>query len=176
MGIRKARKNLIPKITGKVLELGAGTGANLKLYNFNKVEELVVTDKDKSKHLELPVFKNVKYLNVDATKLPFEDDYFDYIAHTLVFCSIDDVDRGLQEIKRVLKPTGKIVFIEHVLPEKRGFKKLVEKVNPVWITFSQGCNLNKDYLSSLQRNGFEIEYLKKFNNTIFVSGIAFVKS
>ena len=64
MGIRKARKKLIPITEGRVLELGAGTGANLRLYDFRKVEELIVTDKERSKHLVLSNFDYVKYLDL----------------------------------------------------------------------------------------------------------------
>lgn len=171
-GIRKARKELIPKANGHVLEIGSGTGVNLKHYNFDAIESLTVTDKKLSKRIKKIAPTIVKLDEHNVTDLPYEDNTFDCIVHTLVFCSVADVDKGLEEIKRVLKPEGRLLFIEHIEPEGKKTNKLFRFVNPVWTTFASGCSLIKDYENSLQTNGFDITFSKKFMNTVFVYGEA----
>lgn len=171
-GIRKARTELIPKAKGSVLEIGSGTGVNLKHYNFDVVTSLTVSDKKLSNRIKKIAPNTVTLDELSVTDLPYEDNSFDYVAHTLVFCSVDDVDKGLSEIKRVLKPEGRLLFIEHIHPEGRKMKKLFSFVNPAWRLFASGCSLIKDYESSLKLNGFDIVNSNKFMNTVFVYGEA----
>lgn len=171
MGIRQARKILMSKAQGSVLEIGAGTGANIPFYDMTKVTQLVVTDQERSKHLKW-VHEHIQFVQADATNLPFEDDHFDMVVHTLVFCSVSDVNKGLQEVKRVLKPNGTLIFIEHVLPHKKGMKRLFKGFNPIWRTFSQGCSLTKDFEQGLLENNFKTIKQGTFLNTVFYYGIA----
>lgn len=174
-GIRKARQELIPKAKGTVLEIGSGTGVNLKHYNFESVDSLTVTDKKLSKKIKKITPEIVQLDELSVTSLPYDDNSFDYVVHTLVFCSVDDVDKGLSEIKRVLKPNGRLLFIEHIHPETKKMKKLFSFVNPAWKVFSSGCSLVKDYERSLELNGFEVLSSSKFMNTVFVYGESKIK-
>lgn len=171
-GITKARKELIPKATGEVLEIGAGTGVNIKHYNFDAISNLTLTDKKLSKRIKGIVPKDITLLDINVEELPFKDHTFDYIIHTLVFCSVSDVSKGVKELKRVLKPNGRILFIEHILPEKKGMKRLFSFLNPAWRVIASGCNLTRDYERSLLDNDFEIIESSKFMNTVFVYGEA----
>jgi ubiquinone/menaquinone biosynthesis C-methylase UbiE len=171
-GIVKARKTLIPKANGTVLEIGSGTGVNFKHYNFDNIHKLIMSDKKISKKLKEIAPNHIELLELDVQDLPFVENSFDYIIHSLVFCSVNDVSKGLKEIKRVLKPNGTIIFIEHILPEKRGLKGLFSFINPAWKVFASGCNLTRDYESSLIANGFDITHSTKFMNTAFVYGEA----
>ena len=121
-GINQARRRLMTQAVGSVLEIGSGTGANLKFYNFDLITDLTITDKKLSKRLKKLDSKDTTFVEADVSDLPFSDDSFDTIIHTLVFCSVKDVSKGLSELKRVLKPNGKIIFIEHVLPESKFLK------------------------------------------------------
>jgi ubiquinone/menaquinone biosynthesis C-methylase UbiE len=172
IGIRRARTILIKQVEGNVLELGSGTGANLPHYNFEKIEKLIVTDREKSKHLNHHIHPKVEFVEADVERLPFDSNVFDVVVHTLVFCSVSNVDKGLQEIKRVLKENGTLVFIEHVIPEKRGMRVLFQRINPFWKLLSKGCSLTKDFQSSLEENGFGIVRQGKFLNSVFYFGIA----
>lgn len=172
-GIRVARKELIPKAYGDVLELGAGTGVNLKYYDYSKVDSLLLTDRRISKTLKKIVPKNATLKEIDAMTLPFPDNSFDCIVHTLVFCMVKDVDKGLQEIKRVLKPNGTLLFIEHIDPENKTIRNFFKVFNPFWKVIVHGCNLNRHYDKSLESNGFVIKSLKKFMRTVFIYGEAF---
>lgn len=172
MGIRKVRNILIKKATGDVLEIGAGTGANLSFYDFNQITSLIVTDQSRSKHLDLNTRHNVSFTEASAEALPFEDDSFDTVVHTLVFCSVDDVTAGLAEIKRVLKPSGTLIYIEHVLPERKGLARIFKVLNPMWKRVAGGCNLTRNFRQSLSDASFQIVDQGRFLNTVFTYGIA----
>ena len=171
-GILKARKELIPRAKGHVLEIGSGTGANVKHYDFESIKQLIITDKKLHKKLKNLNHQSIKVEPVDVHHLPFDDDTFDYIVHTLVFCSVTDVTKGIQELKRVLKPNGSILFIEHILPEKKKLKRVFQFLNPAWKVIAFGCNLTRDYENTLITNGFIIKESSKFMNTVFIYGEA----
>lgn len=174
-GIKKARKKLIPTSKGVVLEIGSGTGVNIKHYNFNIIEQLTMTDIKLSRKLKKVAHKQIKLLELNVEELPFMANTFDYVIHTLVFCSVKDVSKGMQELKRVLKPGGRVLFIEHILPEKKGLKRIFSFINPVWRVFASGCNLTRDYETNLTNNGFEIIHSSKFLRTVFIYGEAQVR-
>lgn len=171
-GIKQARQRLMKKAKGSVLEIGSGTGANLKFYNFDWITDLTITDKKLSKRFKNLKLNNTVLVEANVSELPFSDHSFDTIIHTLVFCSVDDVSKGLIELKRVLKPKGKLIFIEHVLPENPFLRRTFKFVNPLWKRISSGCNLTRSYIDALKQEGFEIIEASKFMKTVFVSGIA----
>ena len=142
--LHRLRNKYIGEIQGKVLEVGSGTGINIAHYNN---VDLVMTDLEVS---ELLVSRlkdsNLKYeiCNCGVTNLPFEDQSFDYVVSTLVFCSVEDVAKGLQEIKRVLKSSGKLIFIEHVHPKEQPWRYIFSSLTPLWKRLASGCHLNRD--------------------------------
>lgn len=169
-GIQQAREELLRYASGNVLEIGSGTGVNLKYYNCDKLSSLILTDKSISKHLLKKELKCQTVEELDVTSLPYDDKTFDTIVHTLVFCSVKDQEKGIQEIYRVLKDDGTVIFIEHVLPQNY-LKPIFKTVNPVWKLFSGGCHLNRDYLNLIEPH-FDVSMTNEFMNTVFVSGIA----
>lgn len=170
IGIRKARKSLIPLARGTVLEVGSGTGANHSFYNFENIESITLSDKKLTKAIQKKT--NVTLIETDVTKLPFEDETFDYVIATLVFCSVPDVAQGMKEIERVLKPGGRFIYIEHVLPKNRGLKRMFNCIAPAWKWFASGCHLNRDFAKSLSNTGMIVENQRWFGNTIFVHGVS----
>lgn len=173
-GIKKARKELIPTSKGAVLEIGSGTGVNIKHYNFDQIERLTMTDIKLSRKIKKVSHEQIELLELNVEGLPFEENTFDYVIHTLVFCSVKDVSKGIQELRRVLKPGGRVLFIEHILPEKGGLKRMFSFINPAWRVFASGCNLTRDYETALTNNGFEIIRSSKFLRTVFVYGEAHI--
>src|SRR5690348_18405554 len=117
-GLRALRHGLLAEASGSVLEIGAGTGANLAHYD-GKVESLVFTEPEpamirrlqKKAREQAPL---AKILRAPAEDLPFEDASFDTVVSTLVLCGVDDQARSLREIRRVLRPGGQLLFLEHV--------------------------------------------------------------
>jgi len=171
-GIQQARKSLIPTAKGHVLEIGSGTGVNVKLYNQDIITSLTLSDIKLNKKLRSIIKNNVQLKELSVEELPFEDNTFDTIVHTLVFCSVKHVEQGVCELKRVLKPNGRLLFIEHILPEKKRMKRLFKMINPFWKRIASGCHLTRDYEQSLLDNGFTITHSAKFMNTVFVYGEA----
>lgn len=171
--LRKKRKTLLAKAEGEVLEIGAGTGTNYKYYDYEKIKALTILDliiKDSVRNSKIPHVKELEFVEGNVEKLPFSNESFDTVVFTLVFCSVDNPAAGLSEIHRVLKNGGKILFIEHVTPTGRHIKAVVDKLNPWWNTFTNGCNLNRNTVESIKRGGFEIEEKTFAREGVFVSG------
>lgn len=173
--LSRHRKGLLRPVEGSVLEIGAGTGINLKHYNFKQIKSFTLTDLNLSKDLieyNFPKHIQKTLVAADVENLPFEDHQFDYIVFTLVFCSVPNPEAGLKEIARVLKPNGKIIFIEHVLPKNPHISKLFNKLTPFWKQISSGCHLNRETLSTIESCGFHINKRRYFFRGTFVAGFA----
>ena len=171
-GITKARRELIPMAYGNVLEIGAGTGVNIKYYNMPLISKLTLSDVALSKKVKDIASKDIFLTELNVEALPFDDNTFDVVIHTLVFCSVTDVSKGLAEIKRVLKPDGKLLFIEHVLPKRIGLKRFFKFINPAWRRIASGCNLTREFEDSLSKQGFVFDTPTRFMKSAFISGVA----
>lgn len=156
---KKWRKRILQQPKGKVLEIGVGTGKNLPYYNYKKV---VLTAIDISegmlKQAEALAKKNtfpVSFKLASAQKLPFEDDTFDYIICTCVLCSVPEPVIALKEMKRVLKPEGKIIMLEHVLSKNRIIACIENLFNPL-TTRMMGVNINRNTLENIKKSGLKL--------------------
>lgn len=150
--------SLFNDLEGKVLEVGVGTGKNIGKYN----SETEVTAIDlsynmlkraKEKALKLGI-RNVEFKQMDIQNMDFEDNYFDYVIATCVFCSVPDPIKGLKEIKRVLKPKGKAIFVEHVRSKNRVIGKLMDVFNPIPLNL-YGANINRKTVENIRSAGFK---------------------
>lgn len=171
------RKKLIGEAEGVILELGVGTGVNLDKYNYSNIEQLLLTDLEireivRAKYKKLPDSNKIKYVEGDVQKIELDDNSVDTVVSTLVFCSVNDVQKGLMEIKRVLKPTGKLIFIEHVISPNKKLASAMNFLTPAWKRIAGNCHLNRDYIDSLVDADFNVTKLEKSFKKIFVSGIA----
>jgi len=172
------RRNAVSMASGDVLELGAGTGVNFKYYRKDRLNSLTIVDikiSDSVKAAAEHFISNVEIIEGDAEKLPFPDSSFDTVVFTLVFCSVNNPENGLSEVRRVLKKDGKIIFIEHVKPESNKMKVAAEKVNPTWNSFSNGCNINRETLHLIKSAGFTLISDSYTRKGVFITGSA-VKS
>jgi ubiquinone/menaquinone biosynthesis C-methylase UbiE len=157
-GLRDRRRALLEKASGRVIEVGAGTGANLDLYG-DGVTELILTEPEEpmAKRLERRLAENGRQATVvraPAEQLPFPDDSFDTAVCTLVLCTVRDPDRALAEIRRVLRPGGQLLFLEHVRAEDPKLAKWQDRITPVWRRIGHGCHPNRA-TSELIRGSFE---------------------
>ncbi len=150
---------------GKVLAIGAGTGANLRYYP----QGVSLTVVDPNPHMLRRLRRKARELAVEleayelrAEGLPFPDRSFDTVVATLVLCSIDDPAQGLGEIRRVLVDGGELRFMEHVRGETSGWTRLQDWVTPVWKRFVQGCHPNRNTLAAIRQAGLEPVETKSF--------------
>ena len=172
-GLNTLRTKVLKDVHGDVLELGPGTGVNLRYCNPKKITSLTYVDLKFKPGLEKNATNrcpSVSLIEGDAQHLPFEDNHFDAVVFTLVFCSVDDALRGLREVRRVLKDEGTIYFIEHVEPPTGWMKPAFNKVNPAWHSFSGGCNLNRNTIEVIEASGFDLTIMGKVFSDIFIGG------
>ncbi len=163
-GLALMRRDLIAGASGDVLEIGGGTGANLGYYGAG-VESLTVTEPERPmlKRLE----RRAREQNSQATvlrapgeDLPFEDASFDTVVSTLVLCGVDDQPRVLRELRRVLRPGGLLVFMEHVRSDDPLVAKMQDRMNPV-NRFVVCCDCNRPTLETIRSAGFEVTELEQ---------------
>ena len=151
--LKKMRSEIMPSAYGDVLEVGIGTGVNLRYYNTAKIRSLTGLDRQCSPTLERRAGKNLAFYTGDVEKMPFEEGQFDTVVATLLFCTAN-IEKGLREIQRVLKPGGLFIFIEHVRPTGVRAGKLIDLVNSTWKRIADGCNLNRRTDEILQQGSF----------------------
>jgi len=174
-GLSQVRKKLLIKAKGDILEIGPGTGVNLKYYDSEKVQSLTQIDLKIAESLKEKGEKNsdfpVDLIEGSVEELPFCSRKFDCVVVTLVFCSVVEVNKALQEIKRVLKDDGIFIFIEHVLSNNTFLAKIENVLNTPWKSFAGGCNLNRETRKSIERNGFQVLEFDTGWKGIMISGI-----
>jgi ubiquinone/menaquinone biosynthesis C-methylase UbiE len=158
-GLRAMRKRLLAGAAGQVLEIGAGTGANLPCYG-PKTESLTVTEPlvPMVRRLERRVRDDgaaAKVLRAAAEDLPFDDEAFDVAVSTLVLCGVDDQPRALRELRRVLRPGGRLLFLEHVRSDDPAVGRLQDRIN--WLNrMVVRCDCNRPTLGTIKQAGFTV--------------------
>ena len=163
-GLAEMRRNLIAGASGDVLEIGGGTGANLGYYGAG-VESLTVTEPEPPmlKRLERKVREQnsqATVLRAPAEDLPFEDASFDTVVSTLVLCGVDDQPRVVRELRRVLRPGGRLIFIEHVRSDDPRKAKMQDRMNPL-NRFMVCCDCNRPTLDTIRSAGFDVTALEQ---------------
>ena len=158
-GLGELRQKSLADASGRVLEVGSGTGANLPYYGPG-VESLTVTEPEPAmlRRLEQRVREQApkaKVVRAPAEQLPFEDDGFDVAVSTLVLCGVDDQARALGELRRVLRPGGRLIFIEHVRSDEPGLARWQDRLNGL-NKFVACCDCNRRTLDSIKAEGFEV--------------------
>ena len=158
-GLAACRERLLAGAAGEVLEIGGGTGTNLPCYG-PAVNSLTMTEPQPPmlRRLQRKVREQApatKVLRAPAEDLPFDDHTFDTVVSTLVLCGVDDQPRALRELRRVLRPGGQLLFIEHVRSDDPGRARLQDRMN--WINrLVVCCDCNRPTLRSIQAAGFTV--------------------
>ena len=157
----RIRREMLAQASGRVIEIGSGTGANLEHYPAT-VERVVCTEPEepmarrlREKAARSPVPAEV--VLAPAERLPFPDDSFDTAVAALVLCTVDDPRRTLAELARVLKPGGRFVFMEHVRSTDPNVAKWQDRLHPLWVRFGHGCHCNRPTLDTIAASPFEVE-------------------
>jgi ubiquinone/menaquinone biosynthesis C-methylase UbiE len=155
------RKKVVPLAEGKVLEIGIGSGLNLPFYDKTKIDEIWGLDPSEelsvmAKQVANEESMEVKFISSGAEDIPLPDNYFDSVLVTYTMCTIPEVQRANQEIRRVLKDNGKMIFCEHGEAPDQNIRKWQNRINPLWGKLAGGCNINRKIPSIIQESGFDI--------------------
>jgi ubiquinone/menaquinone biosynthesis C-methylase UbiE len=162
LGLLGLRRRLLNQARGRILELGVGTGINLPLYRVAAAAELLVgidvngTKLAGTTERQRAVTPTL-ILQSDAQRLPFPSDSFDTVVATLVFCSIPQPTVALAEVKRVLRPNGRFLLLEHVRGQGPVSRRLTDWLQPAWYALQGECHLNRETAVAVSQAGFEIE-------------------
>ena len=161
----------LSKLEGRVLEIGFGEGESFNYYNphcqifaLEKREEKIQQLKNKD-HL------NIKFFKGEAEKLPFEDNFFDAVVVSLVLCSVDSLEKTIKEVKRVLKPEGKFIMLEHTRSENKILGKLEDIFSDLHARLFQNCHLNRKPSVLAKKEGFRL--VKEIKIPYFFGDIIF---
>ena len=159
--ITAQRRRVVPHARGVVLEVGIGSGLNLPHYDAQKVDRVIGVDPDETladmaqKRIDAAPFE-VEILRASAEDVPLEKASADTVIATYTFCSIPNLERALSELRRVLKPNGRLLFCEHGRSHRSSTAKWQDRLTPVWQRMAAGCSLNRNITRSVANAGFEI--------------------
>ena len=161
----KRRADLVARATGQVLEVGAGTGANLAHYR--GVERVVAAEPDPAMRARLRFRLGRATVPVEVSDAPAEhlglrDASIDTVVCTLVLCSVADPDATLAELRRVLRPGGQLLVLEHVRGDGRR-ARWQDRVTPLWRLVGAGCHPNRDTVAAIERAGFHLDHQERFD-------------
>ena len=164
-GLRARRERLVSGARGRVLEIGAGTGANLPFYGAG-VDAITAAEPEAPMARKLArrireQGRGVEVVLAPAEQLPFADAQFDTVVSTLVLCTVKDLARALSELRRVLKPGGRLLFIEHIRSEEPRLAAWQDRLNRLNRIVAHGCNCNRATLDAIRAAGFTITSLER---------------
>jgi ubiquinone/menaquinone biosynthesis C-methylase UbiE len=159
------RGQVVAGARGRTLELGAGTGLNLRHYP-DAVGELVLTEPfppmaEKLRAKLAQSNREAELVEAPAESLPVEDDGFETVVSTLVLCTVDDQRAALAEVARVLRPGGRLLFFEHVRAETPGLARAQDILHGPWYAIGHGCHCNRDTVAAIEDSALSLERLER---------------
>ncbi|MBL4780730.1 MAG: class I SAM-dependent methyltransferase [Porticoccaceae bacterium] len=159
--INYQRKKVVPLASGRVLEVGMGSALNLPYYDRSKVE--FIWGLEPSEAMRAKAQPNidksgleVKLIDLPGEEIPLDDNSVDSILLTYTLCTIPDWQSALGQMRRVLKPGGKLIFTEHGNAPDASVEKWQKRINPMWKKFAGGCNLNRPIPDLITQTGFKM--------------------
>ncbi|MDQ7020200.1 MAG: class I SAM-dependent methyltransferase [Robiginitomaculum sp.] len=160
--MKKIRAKTVPLAEGRVLEIGFGSGHNLPFLNPEKIEHYWALEPDEQirklaqKRMQ-DTSLSPEFLGLEAEAIPLEDDSADTVLITFTMCTIPLVEKALGEMRRVLKPGGRLLFAEHGAAPDENVARWQSRIEPVWKRIGGGCHLTRKPLQLLENNGFSLE-------------------
>ena len=160
------REDLLSGLSGTLVELGSGTGPNLRYLPHDV--RLVAIEPNPFMHSLFfqeaeSLGRKVSLIRADAEALPFPDDSVEAVLSTLVLCSVSGLDLALKEVHRILKPGGQFIFVEHVgAPKGSWLRRFQRVIRPAWSAVGDGCEPDRDTGENLRRAGFSQLRLERF--------------
>ncbi len=163
----RARRLVTPFAEGVVLEPGIGSGLNLAHYDRGAVRRIIGLDPRKdllrlARRRAAGAELDVEFIAAPAEEVPLEDRSVDTVLLTYTACSIAGIGQALKEFRRVLKPSGRLLFCEHGRAPEPRTARFQDALNPLWRRLAGGCNLNREIAPLLEEAGFSIERVESF--------------
>lgn len=160
--VREQRRRVVPLATGRVLEVGMGSGLNLPFYDRDRVElvwglEPSAGMRRKAEPAITASDLDVRVLDEPGERIPLDDSSVDTVVLTYTLCSIADWHGALAEMRRVLRPGGTVVFSEHGLAPDDSVRRRQHRLNPAWKVIAGGCHINRPIVDGIQQSGFRVE-------------------
>jgi ubiquinone/menaquinone biosynthesis C-methylase UbiE len=164
--IKYQRSKVVPMAEGVVLEVGIGSGLNIPYYDSTKISAIIGLDPSEELNNMAKKVAADKGLEVDfilgsAEAIPLPDNHVDSVLVTYTLCTIPDALSASKEMRRVLKPDGKMIFCEHGLAPDAGVAKWQARIDPYWGKIAGGCHLNRDIPQLIQSAGFNIQSMEQ---------------
>lgn len=162
--VRKQREKVVPHAEGRILEVGIGSGLNIEFYDPDKVDMVWGLEpsqgmREKARpRVEAAPFP-IEWLDLPGEEIPLDDNSADTIVMTYTLCTIPGWKAALQQMRRVLKPGGRLLFSEHGAAPDASVRRWQDRINPYWNRIGGGCNLNREIPRLLTQGGFEIRQL-----------------
>lgn len=157
----KQREKIVPMAKGRVLEIGIGSGLNLPYLDASRIDSLVGIDPSEeligiAEQRINDSMPKIEFIVSKAEQMSFNDNTFDTVLMTYTMCTVDDASRVLDEIKRVLKSDGQLLFCEHGVAPEEKVVVWQNRINRFWPHISGGCNINKDIPNLIKKAGLNI--------------------
>lgn len=164
-GLGAMRRELLAQASGRTIEIGSGTGVNLDLYPA-EVTALTMTEPDphmarRLRRKLVASSRAVDFREAGAERLPFPDSSFDTAVFTLVLCTVRDPAAALREAARVLKPDGRLLFLEHVRSRNPALARWQDRLERPWRFLGDGCHCNRDTVATIEAAPFELQHLDR---------------
>jgi ubiquinone/menaquinone biosynthesis C-methylase UbiE len=162
--LKPYRERVLAAATGRVLEVGAGSGLNLALYKPTVSEVLALEPAPKlilmAEARARAAMRPVRFIEASAEAIPLEDNSIDTVVTTWTLCTIPDPVQAMQEMRRVLRPGGRLLFVEHGLAPEPRIQKWQNRLTPMWRHVSGGCHLNRPIADTIAQAGYRFERLE----------------
>jgi len=170
--LHEQRARIVPLASGRVLEVGIGTGLNLPHYDPAKIEKLWGLDpavelQPRARARAEQAGLAIEIVGLSGEQIPFDDKSFDTAVLTYTLCSIPNPAQALDEMYRVLKPGGQLLFCEHGLAPEAWIRRWQERLTPLWRVVAGGCHLNRDPTGLIEAGGFSLRQV----DALYLNGL-----
>ena len=157
--VMRDRAKVVPRASGDILELGCGGGTNLQFYDWSRVHSLSGVDPSpellgRAQDALLRSGRSANFANGIAEALPFENSSFDSVVTTFTLCSVQDPTAALSEVRRVLRPGGRLIFLEHGKAPEPAAANWQNRIEPFWKHIAGGCHLTRPVTGAISDAGF----------------------
>ena len=159
--ISAQRRKVVPLATGRVLEIGMGPGLNLPFYDRSSVELVWALEPSEAmRRKAAPALDaselDVRWLGLPGEEIPLDDDSVDTVVLTYTLCTIADPERALEQMRRVLKPSGRVVFSEHGEAPDDAVRRWQHRIDPIWTRLAGGCHITRPIPQLIESGGFDL--------------------